>query len=115
MDDIQQALATDKQKKMFYALCNETGQDVDASMEKVKKKFGLGSFNDVQKHQLHEIIEKLQAVLKVNMHDRITALMREFSGKNWQAGMYAEMTDRTKYIDFLADRLQEEFDIRRKK
>ncbi len=59
MDDIERALATLKQRRLFFKLCSNAGYDIEECKERAKKKFGLSSFKDIQKHQLSQLIDLL--------------------------------------------------------
>lgn len=59
VDEINELQASQQQKRMFFALCNQLGWDADAAKEKVKLKYGLESFANISKDQLSDIIDKM--------------------------------------------------------
>ena len=54
-----QVLATDKQKKMFFAICHNLGHDPEEAKERAKKKFKVEHFAELSKYQLNILIELL--------------------------------------------------------
>lgn len=52
--------ASEQQRKMFFALCKELNHDAERATQRVKAKYGLQSFKDVETKQLSEVIDALK-------------------------------------------------------
>lgn len=52
-------LASEQQKKMFFALCNNLGHDPETAKERAKKKYNLEHFGEITKQQLSVLIDLL--------------------------------------------------------
>ncbi len=52
-------LASDKQKKMFFAICHNLGHDPEEAKEHAKKKYNLEHFPDITRYQLSKLIDLL--------------------------------------------------------
>lgn len=53
--------ATEKQRKMFFAIAHALDFDPDEVKERAKKRFQLDSFKNATKSQLNWLIDKLLA------------------------------------------------------
>lgn len=56
----QTALASEAQKKLFFALSSELGYDTEALKERAKELYKLEHFNDITSVQISALIDKLQ-------------------------------------------------------
>ena len=66
-------LASEAQRKLFFALCHDLGLESENAKERAKKKFGVDSFLSISSFQISELIEKLQDKLtkKERTHSHI--------------------------------------------
>lgn len=65
MSDIK--LASESQKKLFFALCSEGDYNSEDLKERAKTLFKLQHFNEITSEQISELIDKLQS--KINWPD----------------------------------------------
>jgi len=56
-------LASEAQRKLFFALCHDLDADSEEMKERAKEKFGVDSFLSISSFQISELIEKLQEKL----------------------------------------------------
>lgn len=55
--------ASERQRKLFFALVHDLGYDPEVAKERAKNKFGLDSFASITTSQLSSLIETLQDTL----------------------------------------------------
>jgi len=65
MNDFDELQASQRQKRLFFALCRQLNLDSNTIKEAVKRKYRLESFANISIIQLSEIIERMIAKLKL--------------------------------------------------
>ena len=66
---VEVKLASEQQRKLFFALCHDAEIDSEKAKEKAKKKFGVDSFLSLSSFQISELIEKLQEKIDTKSKD----------------------------------------------
>ncbi len=113
MEELTELQATQKQKSMFFALCNQLGWDAETTKERVKKKYTLDSFANISKEQLRNILDVMITRTQKQIYDTLEAF---FSMNTPQAFEKKEVGEGyISYPVFLTTQLLKFFEIREKK
>ena len=123
MDEVNDLQASPQQKRMFFALCNQLGWDVEMAKDRVKKKYKLESFANIRKDQLTEVIDLItQRTNKKNIETLTEFFRMHLSFKEEDEALTAfdkeklsEEYRKENFPGFLAKELIKYFDIREKK
>lgn len=51
--------ASEQQRRMFFAICNDLGHDAETAKERAKAKYKLEHFADITKYELSTLIDRL--------------------------------------------------------
>lgn len=73
MDEVNELQASQQQKRMFFALCNQLGWDSEATKEKIKAKLKLDSFANISKEQLSAVIDRMNNKANNKTEDALVA------------------------------------------
>lgn len=113
VDEVNELQASQQQKRMFFALCNELGVDAETAKESIKKKYQIDSFANISKVQLTEIIDKM--VNRINNKTQ-QALIEFIKMNNYQSFLDKEVGEEyANYPEFIAVELLKYFDVKEKK
>jgi hypothetical protein len=61
--------ASNEQKRLFFALCNELKYNVVEAKDRAKRLYRLISFSHISKVQISKLIDQLQLTLEGKKHD----------------------------------------------
>ena len=62
-------IASESQRKMFFALGKEIGFSANDLKNRAKEKFKLESFTNIESSQINELIDAMQSKLKEKEHE----------------------------------------------
>lgn len=70
-------LASEQQKRMFFALANQLNLDPEETKNRAKKFYGLDTFTKITKQQLTPLIDKLLAKVEETEEKERPAIVEE--------------------------------------